>query len=280
MHSITLPLPCPHVALPCPSIALPLPFLPFRQVRTAGYTLANVHKDAAPTWRRGNEATQLDHILYRISGVQPATVTRTIEWLPSGVTDHALIIGTFRLPEPLPATAGTAATVAAAELSPLVPPPPPLVTPSAEAMDDATRVMPPPMPSAVRILRPPEALAQPADGPKRLTRLASLSLPGLPTLSFGAAASSATNNAADDGPGMLRRALTRTASYLPSLPFVGGAVGGAVAGPTVPATDASWAPLLGSSTVSDPRDLVRIGSTESTASVDSQRSAGAMSVQL
>ena len=70
-------------------------------VRTAGYTLANVHMDAAPTWRRGSEATQLDHILYRIAGVRPnsSDAQRNIEWLP-GVTDHALVIGTFQLPKP------------------------------------------------------------------------------------------------------------------------------------------------------------------------------------
>ena len=70
-------------------------------VRTAGYTLANVHADATPTWRRGGEASQLDHILFRIAGVVPnsSAVRRSIEWLPPGVTDHALVVGSFRMTE-------------------------------------------------------------------------------------------------------------------------------------------------------------------------------------
>ena len=77
-------------------------------VRTAGYTLASVHRDGAPTWRRGDAATQLDHILYRLAGVAPnsQSVRRSIEWLPAGVTDHALVMGAFRMPPPAAAAGG------------------------------------------------------------------------------------------------------------------------------------------------------------------------------
>ena len=234
-------------------------------VRTAGYTLANVHKDAAPTWRRGQESTQLDHILYRLKGVAPLRVQRSIEWFPTGVTDHALVIGDFPLlpASPLPTSGPTSGAA----------PPAPLAPPAAsDALSEtAMAVDGDGAPVAARAVEDAAAATQPS-APPPLTRRGSLSL-GLSAVATTSLASLPSLPGLRPTLAGVGRSLTRSVSYLP-LPFLTAAAGGEEA------THA--APLLGEPPprAMDPTELARMESTESVASRASVGSIGGMSVQL